>query len=111
MPFIVDTGAAFTFLSATDAMRYLNVPRAGLDSNNWTDAISVDGMGGKLRGRSTSALYGFRHGDRVVESIPGPMLVGDINSDGLPSLLGWDLLKYFRLDIHGGNQTIVLHRM
>ena len=111
MPFIVDTGAARTIIHGKDAVRYFAIPESELDSSTWTNAKPMLGLGGPVRCKEASAHFAFRHDSGDVEIISEKVLIGASESEVMPSLLGWDLLKYFRLDIHGGDQTIVLHRV
>ena len=110
IPFVVDTGATATVIHARDAIRYFGMTPEDLDSSTWIDAITVGGVGGSMKCKQSDATFGFRHDDGTIDSIRATVLIGDMRSVGLPSLLGRDLLRLFRLEIHG-DETVVLHRL
>ena len=110
VPFIVDTGATASVIHATDAIYLFGRSDTDLDSSNWTDPKSVRGVGGSLLVKESTATFAFRHDDGTIDSIRATVLIGDMRSVGLPSLLGRDLLRLFRLEIHG-DETVVLHRL
>jgi hypothetical protein len=111
VPFVVDTGAARTTIHALDAMRYFGKTPADLDSSTWATTLAMGGIGGSMQCKESATTFGMRHEDGTIETISGQILIGDIKSAGVPSLLGWDLLKFFRLEVHGGDLTIALHRL
>jgi hypothetical protein len=110
IPFIIDTGASRSFIHALDAMRKFELPPAALDSRSWPDAMQIGGVGGEIRARPLAAQYAFAHDDgSTFEVIDAEVLLGDIGTQGLPSLLGCDLLANFELRIR--LQTITLDRV
>ena len=111
VPFIVDTGAARTCLHALDCIRYFGVSPASLDPSTWPSPVQMGGIGGSVWFKESSATYGLHRDDGHVEVIEGSILIGDMKTSGMPSLLGWDLLKFFNLEVHGGNQTLRLTRL
>ena len=110
VPFIVDTGAAFTVIHAMDSMRYFGATPAMLDPATWLTVKTVGGVGGSLFCKEVTASYGFRHDDTTLEVIHGTIHIGDIKSASTPSLLGWDLLKFFNMTVRGAEQILTLER-
>jgi len=113
VPFVVDTGAAKTSIHALDAIRRLGMSPADLDPSKWASSIQGTGVGGAVRYRTAAAEYGFHHDDGRWELVDGEVQIGELAShnQGIPSLLGWDLLQHFRLVTHGRDRTIVLERL
>ena len=111
VPFIVDTGAARTCLHALDALRYFGATPADLDPATWRNPIKMGGIGGSVLCKESPAAYGLRRDDGQTEVVTGSILIGDMKTSGMPSLLGWDLLRLFHLEVHGGNLTLRLTRL
>lgn len=111
VPFVVDTGAAFTCIHAMDAIRYFGRTPAQLDPATWTGAETIGGVGGSLQYARSPANYVLKRDDGAMESVNGNILFSDMRSSRLPSLMGWDLLRLFRLEVHGPNQTVTLERL
>lgn len=111
IPFVVDTGAALTCIHAMDAIRGFGLSPHELDPTSWSNTQTIGGVGGSHAYRTEVANYGFRKSDGQVEVIPSTVRIGEIRSQSTPALLGWDLLKFFRLEINGPNQTIALYRV
>lgn len=111
IPSIVDTGAAFTCIHALDAIRYFGMTPAQLDPSTWANPSSIGGIGGSRLYLELPANYVFRRSDNTNELITGVIRIGEMKSAGTPSLLGWDLLKYFKMEMDGAAQTISLTRV
>ncbi len=109
-PFIVDTGATATVIHARDALFFFGLSPADLDSSMWTNAITVGGVGGSMLCKESSATFAFQNDDGTIDKIEGTVLIGDMRSAGLPSLLGRDLLRLFHLEIHG-DESVALQRL
>ena len=88
VPFIFDTGAAFTCIHARDAIRHFDVDPAELDPDRWDEPLTIDGLGGGLRYRVVPASYGFQRDDGVLERIDLFTMLGELRSGEFPSLLG-----------------------
>lgn len=107
VPFVVDTGAARSCIHAFDAMGAFGVPPASLDSRRWTDGIRVGGVGGGILARELAADFHFNHDDGQIESLTDlSVLVGDSTTQGLPSILGMDILKLFELRVTASTVTL-----
>lgn len=67
-------------------------------------------MGGEIQALPLQAQYAFADDDGTTsEVIDAQVFLGDISTQGLPSLLGCDLLAHF--DLHMKSQTITLERI
>lgn len=100
-PFVIDTGAAVTCIHAIDATRRFGIPEGELDPTLWSASSVAGGVGGSIRYRESPSTYGFPRDDGGVEMIEGMVRIGEFRSGSLPSLLGWDLLRHFRIVIDG----------
>ena len=54
------------------------------------------------------AALDFAHEDGATETIAETIELGGIGSEGLPSLLGWDVLRHFRLDLNASRGSVAL---
>ena len=110
VPFLIDTGSSTTVIHARDAFHKLRLREADLDPRTWPDdEIRMStGIGGAARYRLLSASYEFAHDDGTVEAIAGTLELGGVESEGLPSLLGWDVLRHFRLDLNASRGSVAL---
>lgn len=59
IPFLIDTGAAFTAIHALDAIRFLNLAPSDLDSSTWERSITGIGIGGAVKYRPIKARVHF----------------------------------------------------
>ena len=112
--FLVDTGASQTCLHPRDATTFFGTPRARLlDPNQWPRVADSGGVGGAAIYFPLPVRYGFVHTDGREEIIEGTIAVGQLTAtnEWIPSLMGWDLLQHFRLDLHGRNKTVSLDRV
>jgi len=100
VPFVIDTGAARSCIHAGDAIDQFRVSPQSLDPRNWTRSIVIGGVGGRSRAHELQAEFYFRHDDGRIESVSDRILVGDITTRGLPSLLGMDILQKFDLRVN-----------
>lgn len=66
------------------------------------------GIGGGVPYRLLSASYEFAHEDGTAEAIAGTLELGGLGSEGLPSLLGWDVLRHFWLDLNASRGSVAL---
>ncbi len=100
-PFVIDTGAAFSCIHAIDATDIFGIPRTALDPSRWSGAQTGAGVGGSLRYLEVPATYGFPLDEGGAEFVEGTVRIGELKSGSLPSLLGWDVLRHFRIVIDG----------
>ncbi len=110
LPFLVDTGASVTCVHATDAMRLLGFGRDDLDPRTWSDSVQVGSLGAGFRYLERTVEYGFYHDDGRWDVITQVVRIGEVASEGHPSLLGWDLLQHFDMVIRGREKTLTLER-
>ena len=70
-------------------------------------------MGGAAAYFPLPVRYGFVHADGREEIIEGTIAVGQLTDKNkwLPSLMGWDRLQHFRMDLHGRDKTLTLDRV
>ena len=106
----MDTGAARTCLHALDAIRYFGVAPRQLDAAAWVNPMPMGEIGGSVWCKESAATYGLWRDDGQVEVVQGQVLIGDMRTTGVPSLLGWDVLRLFRLEVDGPNRTVRLTR-
>jgi hypothetical protein len=103
VPFLIDTGAARTCLHPRDALT-AGVPRRSLVRRETWQAppLMVNGIGGTMEYYQTSASYAFETTSGDLHVVDGAILVARATptNTALPSLLGWDLLQGFHLNVH-----------
>jgi hypothetical protein len=86
-------------------MSALGIPIQDLDSARWNDAVTSAGIGGRLAYRAIPARYAFFDEDRSLPAVfidpaaEAQLAAYTPESAVLPSLLGWDVLRHFRLTI------------
>ena len=109
--FLLDTGADTTALHPPDAIFRVGIDRAALHQPSlWPNRRAASGVGGSSEYYRHPAHYAFRHADGRVQTVrtdlwiarPGPA------NDSLESLLGWDVLRHFRLEFDWARRRIVL---
>ncbi|MFN0146295.1 MAG: hypothetical protein ACKVT1_07280 [Dehalococcoidia bacterium] len=111
--FLVDTGASHTCLHPLDSVRRVGISLGRLrDASAWPRAIVTGGVGGAATYFVCEATYGFRHDDGEVETFAGDIWIAELSAGNqrIPSLLGWDLLKHFLMDVDGPAQELTLRR-
>lgn len=114
VPFLVDTGAGHTCVHPLDAVRRFGIsPTTLVDPTKWPAVVNGGGVGGGAQYFDCPALYGFARDDGQVETIAGSVWFGQLTpgNQRIPSLLGWDMLQHFKLDVHGRAKTITLERV
>ncbi len=108
VPFLVDTGAARTTVHALDSLRFFSRSPSDLDSNLWSQRTTMGGVGGSVHYKPSPAIFGFAHDHGGIQTVEQEILIGDLSSAGIPSLLGWDLLRHFELRVSGRDLTVSL---
>lgn len=106
VPFVIDTGASRSCIHARDARDRFGARRSLLETLPWRQAVRIGGVGGAARALDVPAEFIFRHEDTRIESIFANVLIGDLSTENLPSLLGMDILQKFDLRVHPNNITL-----
>lgn len=110
--FEIDTGADVTVLGAEDARNVIGVEYEYLDFRSDPRRIGVRGFGGQRVGVALQARLTLRgdDGDYAVEQpiVFAPPPADRIAPRSLPSLLGRDVLRHFRLELMYGEAPSVL---
>lgn len=112
--FLVDTGASRTCLHPRDAIDHFKIDESRLaDPTQWRRMPIAGGVGGAAAYFPLPVRYGFVHADGREEIVEGTIAVGQLTATNqwIPSLMGWDLLQYFRMDLHGRDKTLTLDRV
>ena len=110
--FTLDTGADRTCLHPLDSLRLGITPRQLRTPELWSGATHVRGIGGAVAYYETTALVSLLHEDRGEwQILEIPVDVAPILEEtmSLPSLLGWDILQHFRLELDWATRHIALH--
>jgi hypothetical protein len=68
------------------------------------------GIGGSALYYVVPCVYNFTHDDGMPHEIDGDIRIAQIRDDnlGLPSLLGWDILRHFEIAIDFRADRVVL---
>jgi hypothetical protein len=101
--FVIDTGATNSCIHPRDAHR-LGIPRSALDPGTWEKSSSTLGIGGRAFYKPCAATYAFVPEENPMEplNLSGAsvrLAASTPANQRLPSLLGWDVLRHFRLTI------------
>jgi len=100
--FLLDSGATDSSLHPHDATTRLGINRATLKSPElWPNIQANSGVGGLSLCYLHPAIYGFQHDDGRFQEIEGEILVAQPTSTNskIPCLLGWDILRFFRIEL------------
>jgi hypothetical protein len=98
--FLIDTGSGISALHPLDATKRVGIPRAWLaDKSRWSRQHSVSGIGGTTTYFIVACRYGFEHAGGRTQEVDGVIRVAPLTQSNqqLPSVLGWDVLRHFRL--------------
>jgi hypothetical protein len=109
--FLLDTGATNTCLHPQDAMTKVGIPMGTLSRpDRWHQRMRMPGIGGSPEYYIWPAIYGFDHDDGHFQQLSGEIRIAPLpaTNPSLPSLLGWDVLRYFRVDVDFAGQQVVL---
>jgi hypothetical protein len=109
--FLIDTGAGVTSLGPADAILQLGLDRTRLaDATRWPFRETHYGIGGTADCFPVDAAYAFLHDDGSTFTVQGRIRLEQLRSDNewLPSLLGWDVLQFFRLTTDWEGRSITL---
>ena len=114
--FLIDTGADATVLHPTDAYAILGDGLHRIDFNHDPRRIPGLGVGDAVDRVVRDATLALQGEDRRLHPIDMPILIarpipaepGDHGNWRLPSLLGRDFLRHFRLELLCGEQRRVM---
>lgn len=112
--FIVDTGCSGTVLHPPDTTRRFGVDIAEPARSDFRPVSKGSfGIGGTALNFVLPASYGFVDDSGEIEMIEGEILVAQWSpaNQGLPSLLGWDVHRYFELRAIQRAGDVFLHRL
>ena len=113
---LIDTGAVYSAVHADTAFSTLRIDRAELLPENWPESekTQLGGVGGNLNYRRLPATWRFTHHNSDAEDSKvaefkaevhlgehrdGSGGAGASETNGLETMLGWDVLRYFRLTL------------
>ena len=102
LDFLVDSGASDSCIHPQDARGRLGISDSMLSSSRlWPSIRSTRGVGGSSMSYRHPAVYGFLHDDGNLQQIEGDIDVAQPTPANatFPSLLGWDILRYFRIEL------------
>lgn len=102
LDFLVDSGSTDSCLHPQDAKGRLGVSDAMLSSSLlWPSIQSSRGVGGAAMSYVHPAIYGFRHDHGWLQQIREDIhiAVPTLANATFPSLLGWDVLRFFRIEL------------
>ena len=113
--FLIDTGTDATVLHPPDAKRILSNDLHQVDFDHDPHRTTGEGVGGAVDRVARDATLSLRSEDRRFYPIEMPMLIarptpaepGDHGNWRLPSLLGRDFLRHFRLELLCGDRRRV----
>lgn len=110
VPFLIDTGSATSIVHAKDARMRLNLAMSELEPAAWLpeEIVRRQGVAGVALSRLMDGAFAFVHEDGATETIAETIELGGIGSEQLPSLLGWDVLRHFRLDLNASRSSVAL---
>ncbi len=109
--FVIDTGAAMTVLHPTQARDDVGIGPAWLaDPDRWPRRVTAHGIGGEQVCYVVEAESGLRHERGHTQVIRDRILIAEPSSatEALPSVLGWNVLQHFRLELDWAQRSIHL---
>ena len=109
--FLLDTGASTTSLHPRDALTQVGISAGTLaQPDMWPQRTSHQGIGGSPVYYQEPVTYGLEHTDGTWQTIPGELAIAQLRPDNLPlpSLLGWDVLQRFRVNLNWADRTVTL---
>jgi hypothetical protein len=109
--FLVDTGSTDSYLHAQDAIVKIGLRPAALSTPTLgANRRSTHGIGGQADYVLQPAVYVFHHDDGALQQIQGSILVAELTASNAtpPSILGWNMLRYFRIELDYVNELLTL---
>ena len=110
VPFLIDTGSSTSIVHAKDARTRLNLATDAMQPTAWTpeETVRRRGVAGVALSRLIEATFEFKHDDGALQAIAETIELGAVDSQQLPSLLGWDILSRFRIQLDRGAGAVTL---
>ena len=110
MPFLIDTGSSTSIVHAKDARTRLNLATDAMQPTAWTpeETVRRRGVAGVALSRLIESTFEFKHDDGALQAIAETIELGAVDSQQLPSLLGWDILSRFRIELDRGAGAVTL---
>ena len=109
--FLLDTGATDTCLHPQDAKIKIGIDPATLaNPQSWPNQRSINGVGGRATYYIQPAVYAFHHDDGFVQQLTREIHIARPTATNatLPSFLGIDMLRYFKVSMDYAGQRLVL---
>ena len=109
--FLVDTGATDTYLHPLDAKIKLGIaPTVLANPQLWPQRRATNGIGGRVTCYVHPAIYVFHHDDGRIQQITHEIEIAapTLHNATLPSLLGIDLLRHFKVSMDYASQRLTL---
>src|SRR5215212_10090518 len=100
--FVLDTGATATTIHPMDMLEHFRVlPTHLADPERWRRHTGGQGIGGRVLSFVERADLAFEREDGTFLALDEEIHVAQLAdaSQGLPSILGWDVLRHFRLTL------------
>jgi hypothetical protein len=107
---LIDTGAAVTCVYPVDATQRFGIAAADLtNAAKWQRLDAKRGVGGEANFFVVEATYAFRHADSNFQFLRG-VRIAELTDESavLPSILGWDVMRHFRLIADWPNRLVTL---
>jgi hypothetical protein len=100
--FLIDTGATASTIHPGDMLARFRLTRGELASaDRWPRRRTGLGVGGRVLDYIEFAELRFERADGTALRLEQDVLIAQLTIDNveLPSLLGWDVLRYFRVTL------------
>jgi hypothetical protein len=111
LDFLVDSGSTDSYLHPQDAKGRLGISDTMLSSSQlWPGIRSSRGIGGTAMSYAHPAIYSFRHDDGRIQQVEGDIQIAVPSQTNatFPSLLGWDILRFFRFELDYVSLSVTL---
>lgn len=108
---LLDTGAASTTIHPYDAERRIGIDKAMLEEPSaWARRETYHGIGGSSLCFVTPIRYAFFNDRDDWEFIEGQVRIAQRTGSnvGLPSILGWDILRRFAITLDWSQKIVEL---
>ena len=109
--FLIDTGSISTTLHPRDMIRSFHLTRGELAApERWNRSRTGIGIGGRVMEFIEAAQLRLRRDDGTLRTFEHDVLIAQLTSENeyLPSLLGWDVLRHFRLTLDTRTGVVLL---